>query len=304
MVGAASASDGGGSIRIPAANCGLFGLKPQRGRVSLMPHREHWYGLSANGCVSRRVADTALWLDVVSGRVEGDADTPPPVESFAAAAATPPGKLRIAATTKPPRSVLPPKIDERVAAAFEATKDALRGLGHEVVDHTPDWGNIANDFVPRYLRGIAQDVDAVEHPERLEPRTRGFAKLGRRIPERSLQTALRRQGDFIARVGASFDDFDVILTPTAGEPAVEIGRWAGQGALRTLLGMARTYPYTPVWNHLGMPAASIPAPVSTGALPIGMTLAAAPNREELLLSLSAQVEAETAWPDRVPELAS
>ena len=244
MVGAASASDGGGSIRIPAACCGLFGLKPQRGRISLMPYREHWYGLSANGCLSRRVADAALWLDVASGRVEGDADTPPPVESFAAAVARAPGKLRIATTTKPPRGPLPPKLDDSVVAAFEATKDVLRGLGHEVVDRAPDWGSVANDFVPRYLRGIAQDVDAVEHPERLEPRTRGFGKLGRRIPERVLQGSLRRQGEHAARINAIFEDFDVVLTPTIAEPPVEIGRWAGMGALRTLLGMARTYPYT------------------------------------------------------------
>ena len=304
MVGAASASDGGGSIRIPAACCGLFGLKPQRGRISLMPYREHWYGLSANGCLSRRVADTALWLDVTAGRIEGDADTPPPVESFAAAAMTPPGKLRIAATTKSPRGPLPPKLDDRVVTAFEATKEVLRGLGHEVVDRAPDWGGVGNDFVPRYLRGIAQDVDEVEHPERLEPRTRGFGKLGHRIPERVLQKSLRRQGEHAARINAIFDEFDVVLTPTTGEPAVEIGRWAGMGALRTLLGMARTYPYTPVWNHTGQPAASIPAPVPTGSLPVGMTVVAPPDRDELLLSLSAQVEAETAWPERIPEIAA
>jgi amidase len=80
LVGAASASDGGGSIRIPAAACGLFGLKPQRGRVSLMPLHEHWLGLSVAGCLSRRVIDTALWLDVAAGPEPGDADTPPPPE--------------------------------------------------------------------------------------------------------------------------------------------------------------------------------------------------------------------------------
>ena len=304
IVPMAHANDGGGSIRIPAACCGLFGLKPQRGRISLMPYREHWYGLSANGCLSRRVADTALWLDVTAGRIEGDADTPPPVESFAAAAMTPPGKLRIAATTKSPRGPLPPKLDDRVVTAFEATKEVLRGLGHEVVDRAPDWGGVGNDFVPRYLRGIAQDVDEVEHPERLEPRTRGFGKLGHRIPERVLQKSLRRQGEHAARINAIFDEFDVVLTPTTGEPAVEIGRWAGMGALRTLLGMARTYPYTPVWNHTGQPAASIPAPVPAGSLPVGMTVVAPPDREDLLLSLSAQVEAETAWPERIPEIAA
>ena len=139
---------------------------------------------------------------------------------------------------------------------------------------------------------------------RSEPRTRGFGKLGRRIPERVLQSSLRRQGEHAARINAIFEDFDVVLTPTIAEPPVEIGRWAGMGALRTLLGMARTYPYTPVWNHTGQPAASIPAPVPTGALPIGMTLVAPPDREDLLLSLSAQVEAETAWTERIPEVAA
>ncbi len=302
MVGAASASDGGGSIRIPAACCGLFGLKPQRGRVSLMPDREHWFGLSAAGCLTRRVADTALWLDVVAGRVDGDADTPPPVDSFADAATKPPGKLRIAAAIKPPRALLPPVLDDRVVAAFDATKEALRGLGHEVADRELAYGSVANDFVPRYLRGIAQDVAAVEHPERLEPRTRGFGRLGRGIPERMLQASLRRQGEHAARINAIFDDFDLVLTPTTGEPAVEVGRWAGIGALRTAVGMARSYPYTPVWNHTGQPAASIPAPVVAGELPVGMTVVAPPDRDDLLLALAAQFEAETGWPDRVPAI--
>ncbi len=305
MVGAASASDGGGSIRIPAACCGLFGLKPQRGRISLMPDREHWYGLTAAGCLTRRVADAALWLDVVSGRVDGDADTPPPAPgSFAAAAATAPGRLRIAAAIEPPRALLPPVRDERIAAAFAATKEALRGLGHEVVDHELDYGTVANDFIPRYLRGIAADVAGVEFPERLEPRTRGFGRLGRRVPERALQASLRRQGEHAARINAVFDGFDLVLTPTAAEPAVEIGRWAGIGALRTLLGIARSFPYTPVWNQTGQPAASIPAPVGAGELPVGMTLVAPPDREDLLLALAAELEAETGWPDRVPPIAA
>ena len=304
MVGAASASDGAGSIRIPAANCGLFGLKPQRGRVSLMPDREHWFGMSVAGCVSRRVIDTALWLDVAAGRVAGDADMPPPAGSFVEAARRAPGKLRIAVSTKPVRAALPPRLDDRVAAAFEATVEVLRGLGHEIVERDPKFGSVGNGIIPRYLKGIAQDVAGVEHPERLEPRTRGFGKLGRAVPGRALQAALADERDHSARINQLFDDVDVLLTPTTGEPAVEIGRWAGGGALRTLLGMSRTYPYTPVWNYLGQPAASIPAPVSEGALPIGMMLVSAPDREDLLLSLAAQVEAETAWPERVPEIAA
>ena len=304
LVGAASASDGGGSIRIPAANCGLFGLKPQRGRISLLPDREHWYGLSVTGCVSRRVIDTALWLDIAAGRASGDADTPPPPEtSFVEAARRAPGKLRIAMSMKPVRAAAPPILDDRVVTAIEATADALRSLGHEVSERTPDYGSLGNDFVPRYLAGIAQDVAAVPYPERLEPRTRGFARLGRAIPGKVLRNALANEREHTARINAIFDDVDVLLTPVTGEPPVEVGRWAGKGAMKTLVGMGRTYPYTPVWNYTGQPAASVPAPVGKGELPIGAMLIAAPNREDLLLSLSAQLEAELGWPDLIPEIA-
>jgi amidase len=304
MVGAASASDGAGSIRIPAANCGLFGLKPQRGRVSLLPDREHWYGMSVAGCLTRRVIDSALWLDVTAGRASGDADAPPaPSSSYVEAARRTPPKLCIAMSTKPVRSAIPPVLDDRVVAAMEATAEALRSLGHEVIDRTPDYGWVGNDFIPRYLAGIAQDVEAVPHPDRLEARTRGFGRLGKRIPDRVLRNALANERKHGQRINAIFEDVDVVLTPVTGEPSVEIGRWAGRGALRTLLGMARTYPYTPVWNYLGQPAASVPAPVGEGELPIGAMFIGPPNGEELLLSLSAQLEAELAWPERIPPIA-
>src|SRR3954469_24458741 len=132
LASAGMASDGGGSIRIPAACCGLYGLKPQRGRVSLMPDREHWYGLSVFGSVTRSVLDSALWLDVVSGRAEGDAEVArPPATSFAKAAAATPGKLRIAVSTNTgPASLV--KVRPEVEQAVEQTAELLRSLGHDV----------------------------------------------------------------------------------------------------------------------------------------------------------------------------
>src|SRR3954468_14054190 len=127
MVGAAYASDGGGSIRIPASTTGLFGLKPQRGSVPLLPDLEHWYGLSAAGCVTRTVADTALWLDVVA-----DAGS-----SFTEATRRDPGKLRIALSFKPSSLT---RVDPRVRAAVERVADALRSFGHVVEERDPDYG--------------------------------------------------------------------------------------------------------------------------------------------------------------------
>jgi amidase len=301
MVGTASASDGAGSIRIPAANCGLFGLKPQRGRVSLAPLSEHWLGMSQNGCLSRRVIDTALWLDVTAGAAPGDADTPPPPRgSFTDAARQGPGKLRIAMSTEPVRAAAPPILDDRVVAGIESMAEVLRSLGHEVIERAPRYGSVGNAMVARYMGGVAEDVAVVPHPERLEPRTRGFGRLGRSIPGPLVRNAVKAEAKHASRINAIFDDVDVVLTPATGQPAVEIGRWAGRGAIRTLLGMSRVYPYTPVWNYTGQPAASVPAPVPDGELPVGAMFISPPNREDLLLSLAAQIEAETNWPDRIP----
>lgn len=295
LVGAASGSDGAGSIRIPAANCGLFGLKPQRGRVSLAPAGEHWLGMTVSGCLSRRVADTALWLDVATGSPVGD--------GFREAAAREPGKLRIALSLKPARGLAPAIVSDEVASGVRRTGEVLRSLGHTVGDRDPEWGSVGNDFANRYLAGIEQDYALVPHPERLESRTAGFNRLARLIPGRLKRASVDREAAHAARINRIFDDFDLLLTPTTGETAVEVGRWAGKGALRTVLSMSRTYPFTAVWNYTGQPAAAIPVGFTGDGLPLSAQLIAPPGREDLLLSVGAQLERELDLLDRHPGIA-
>jgi amidase len=304
LVGAASASDGAGSIRIPAACNGLFGLKPQRGRISLAPAREHWLGMSVAGCLARRVRDTALWLDVASGPAPGDVDPPPlPAGTYSEAAEREPGRLRVCWTLTAPRAALPPLRDPIVEGAVKRVGALLADLGHEVSERDPEWGMVGNDCVNRYLKGIESDYDVVPHPERLEPRTRGFKRLARLVPDPLLRRSLAAEARHASRIGRIFEHCDVLLTPVTSIPPVAIGHWAGRGALRTLLGMSRVYPHTIAWNYLGQPAASIPAGSTPDGLPLAVQLIVAPSREDLLISLGAQLEAEIGWPDQVPPLA-
>jgi amidase len=302
LVPIASASDGAGSIRIPAASCGLFGLKPQRGRISLEPRLEHWNGLSANGCVSRTVLDTALWLDIAAGDSPEPGAPPRPERSFVEAARTPPGELRIAHSTAAPRALMPPTVSEETKRAVADTAEFLRSLGHETALRDPEWGGIGDHMVPRYLRGIAEDVEGVPLPERLERRTRGMARLGRLVPAGLFESARRAERTDAARVNAIFDQFDLLMTPVMGGTALPVRRWEGRGALWTLLGMSRFYPYCIPWNHLGNPAMSVPSGFSPDGMPLAVQFIARPGDEATLLSLAAQLEAERPWADRHPPI--
>jgi amidase len=298
MVSVAHASDGGGSIRIPAACCGLFGLKPQRGRVSLMPDAEHWYGLTVFGCLSRSVADSALFLDVVRGPVVGDTHrAADPSMSFVEAARTAPGKLRIAFSTRP---IAPGPVAKEVKQAVHDTAGVLRSLGHDVREQDPRWGFQLPSFLPRYLAGIRDDANRMAHPERLERRTRRLAAFGERLRKRPLQRALRTESAHARRIGALFDDFDVLMTPTIASLPVAGDRWEGKGAVSTINGVARYVPFTTPWNVTGQPAAAVPAGFSSDGLPLSVQLAGRPADETTLLSLSAQLEAERPWADRRP----
>jgi amidase len=299
MVGGASASDGGGSIRIPAASCGLVGLKPQRGRVSLMPDREHWHGLSVAGSVTRTVADTALWLDTVAGPAEGDtdrADQPP--RPFLESARTPPGTLRIAVSTKSPIPLT--KVEEPAKRAVAEIADVLRSLGHDVAERDPKYPDVRPSFIPRWLRGIADDAAAMHDPDKLEKRTRGMAAVGRRISDNGLRKAREREARMREKINAVFDHCDVLVTPTVPHAPRDIGRYDGRGWVWSTMGAANTAPFTTPWNTTGQPAMSVPAPSLHDGLPMGVQLVGRPNDESTLIALAAQLEAEVRWPERRP----
>jgi len=301
MASFATASDGAGSIRYPAANCRIFGLKPQRGRVSLMPDPEHWYGLSVAGVHTVSVRDQAALLDAIAGPAPGDADTPPAWERpLADAAASPPGKLRIAVSTKPPAAGVRVAEDCRRAAA--ETGELLRSLGHEVRAHDPDYGLLATAFFARYFHGIREDVLRMPRQDRLERRTRGFGRLG--LPWGPLvERARRDEAAHAKRIFSIFDEHDVLITPMTAQPPIEVMRWEGLGATRTAEGMGRVYPFAGTWNVLGNPAASVPAFLNADGLPIAVQLVGRPNDEHTLVALAAQLEAERPWSTPRPPVA-
>ena len=302
LVPIASAGDGAGSIRIPAASCGLFGLKPSRGRASLAPLTEGWRGMAVLGSVSRNVLDTALWLDIISGGSREAEAPPPPERPFVEAVKQSPGKLRVAYSTLAPRAAAPPTVSEEAKQAVADGAELLRSLGHEVEQRDPQWGSIGDSITARFLKGVSETVEEVPHPERLERRTRGFGRLGKVLPEALYERMMARRPAEQARVNAIFDSFDVLVMPVMGGTALPVRRWEGKGALQTVLGMSRFYPYCVPWNHLGNPAMAVPAGFSAEGMPLSIQVIGRPGDEETLLSLAAQIEAERPWADRRPPI--
>ncbi len=301
LVGAALGSDGAGSIRIPSAWCGLVGLKPQRGRVSLAPRARAWHGMSVDGVLTRRVVDTALFHDVASGSTDIDADKPdPPGTSFAAAVAGVPGPLRIAVSRKFPGIVLA-RLDPELGRALDDTAELLRTLGHTVQERDPDYGNDAvPNVIARYMRGAHDDVKTLDRPERLERRTRTFARIGGLIPPSVIERSFAKEPQITARINGVLQDNDFLVTPAVARTAPPIGALQGRGALMTLNAVAGWVPYNGVWNLTGQPAIALPAGFSSDGLPLSVQIVARPGAEGPLLSLAAQLEAARPWAEQVP----
>ena len=283
-------SDGMGSIRIPSTWCGLFGIKPQRDRVPLAPHDDAWQGLSVNGPIARSVEDAALFLDVTA-----------PGNDFVAAAKRPPGRLRIALSTKAPPGLIV-RVGKSQRVAVDDAGALLRELGHDVVARDPDYppSAVFGHALPRYFRGAYDDAKALPHPDRLDARTRAFARIGGLISERRMNAIRGLESEVAERVQSIYDDVDVVVTPGTAMGPSRIGAYQRRGAISTLTLVAARVPFQAMFNVTGQPAAVVPWDLDGKGIPTSVQLVGRPFDEATLLSLAGQIEQARPWAQRRP----
>jgi amidase len=293
----AHGSDGGGSIRIPASCCGLFGLKPSRGRVSSAPQGDGPFPLAQAGPLAWTVRDSAAFLDVISGYEPGDSFRPaPPERPFAEEAGVPPGRLRIAVTVEPP---LPYPVEAPCAAAARDAAELLADLGHDLVEATPAWHE--EGLLERFgfLWRIGPALYGVP-PEQLEPLNRVLAEVAQATTALEYVGAVLALQRYARRVAALWDDVDLVLTPTLAKLPVAIG-WVLEpdDPWEQYRRAAEFTPFTAVANLTGQPAASVPFGTAEG-LPVGIQLIGRVGEEATLLRVAAQIEQARPWLDRRP----
>jgi Asp-tRNA(Asn)/Glu-tRNA(Gln) amidotransferase A subunit family amidase len=301
---AAQGSDGGGSIRIPSSVCGLFGIKPSRGRISEGPLMPDLAGLGVNGPIARTVADAALLLDVMTGNFPGDMYTQPPLpagESFLGYASRPPGRLRIGRTLQHP--IEGADVHPDCVAAYEEASALLASLGHDVEDVARPLGP---DVVPFFeiiwyayatLAPLAPGQEEVLRPLTRYLRGRGQATTA---PELILAQAYLQA---VTRVAVSaLNAYDAILSPTLALPPVPVGWFEEVEPAENFERQKRFTPFTATYNVSGQPAVNVPLHWNAEGLPIGVMLAGRMGDEATLISLSAQLEQASPWKDRHPPL--
>jgi amidase len=280
MVPIAHAADGLGSIRVPAASCGLFGIKPGLGVVPAELGPNSWFGMAENGPLATTVADAALMLSVMAGRPE-----------LAQALEVP--ALRIAVAVKSPLALL--RTDPHWTAATEAAAALLSDLGHTVTVAEPRYAVVAP--ISRWLAGPALDAEGLDQRQ-LQRRTRrhiAIGRMARRIVRPSQLPPITQ------RAQRYFEGFDAVITPSlAQSPPIAEPR-SDRSWLANTLADSRLAPYSAQWNVLGYPAASVPFgrhPV-TGT-PVGVQVAAPPGQEATILAIAAQLERHRPWPRVAP----
>jgi amidase len=333
MVPLAHGSDGGGSIRIPASCCGVFGFKPTRGRNPAGPDlAEGWHGLVCDHVLTRSVRDSAAMLDATAGP---DVGAPyyaaPPARPFLSEVGAEPGKLRIAFTSRP---LLPAVVHEDCVKGVEATARLCQELGHEVVEATPeiDGGTFARAFFTMVCGETQAEIEESEvllgrkaTSQDFEPVTWVLDLLGRQVTAGEFSRAVRLLKRSARQIGQFFEKYDVLLTPTLAMPPVVtgalqpkgaearamrvLGRLNAGGLLRAAANVdalaAQTFefiPFTPVFNATGQPAMSVPLYWNDEGLPIGMHFVGRYGDEATLFRLASQLEQARPWFDRTPPI--
>ncbi|HEX6592331.1 MAG TPA: amidase [Moraxellaceae bacterium] len=327
IVPMAGASDGGGSIRIPASHCGLFGLRPSRGRVPSGPHfAEFWHGASSEHVLTRSVRDSAAMLDALQGP---DTGAPfrirPPERPYREEISREPGRLRIAYSTRSPLGL---GVDADCVRAVENSIALLRRLGHEVEEAEPvvDGRALAEAFLTMYMGQTAANMAEAQRltgaaESDFELDTRALASLGRALSAGEYTRSLFRWNDFARAVGEFFNRYDLYLTPTVATVPALIGEqdtplWQ-QLALRPALPLGKLLlksgqvqknaynnlwrvPFTQLSNLSGTPSMSVPLYWTAAGLPVGVQFMAPSGEEARLFQLAAQLEREQPWFGRVP----
>jgi amidase len=307
----AHGSDGGGSIRIPAACTGLFGLKPARGRISRGPDLGDHF-LSTDGALTRSVADCAALLDVLAGYEPGDATwAPPPSRPFAEAAGDEPGRLRVGLTLDLP---IEGELDPVCGQAARDAGELLESLGHDVEEFEAPWtgANLLDVFSVLWAAQVAGSVrhgqmvsgnEATE--ENVEPMSWWLYQRGVGYTALDLVSATAVMQGFARRVISDvWSRFDVVLTPALAQRPVRIGEidTMGENPAWEFKKSGMFTPYTALFNVSGQPAMSVPLFQGDDGLPLAVQVAGPPAGEELLLSLAAQLEQAHPWADRRPQL--
>lgn len=294
MVPVGIGGDGGGSIRIPASFCGVFGLKPQRGRVTTAPNPHLWWSLGTLGPLTRTVLDSALVYDVINGSLDTDLYRAGDAGSFVEAAGREPGRLRIGWTVKGTSPGVRPH--PLHVQAVQDTARLLTELGHDVREADVRLPDPTAAFVPQFFAGIRTEADAVEHYDRLEPSIRQAYRLGSWVRPRVVDWALRQTEKVSAKANHAFDKYDVLLTPVTANRPPKVGVLKGVNVLTAALKSQPAITYTALWNVTGNPAAAVPCGLGPDGLPLSVQLVGRLDDEPTLLSLSAQLESARPWP--------
>ncbi|MCW3017760.1 MAG: amidase [Solirubrobacterales bacterium] len=312
MLPVAHGNDGGGSIRIPAACCGLVGLKVARGRISTAPELGD-SPLVVDGMLTRSVADTAAILDVLAGYEPGDATwAPPPPRPFARLGEQDPGSLRIAATTLPPAADA--TLDPICAQAVADAAELLRSLGHTVEEVDPLWQveGLSEMFGVVFSNHIALSIAysgivAGREPTAadMEPMSWAIFSMIKQLGAIEGLAAAARLQSFARRLVAFLEPYDALLTPALAQRPLPIGTLdtAAPDPMSTFTQSGLFTPFTPVFNASGQPAISLPLFQGEDGLPLGVQLVGRPAGEGALLALATQLEQALPWADRRPTIA-